>query len=192
MRTIAALLDRIPAPARGALATALAAAGITAADSIPVAVCLAVVYVVGGAWDVWRSIHDQDKNGVPDPIDRAVQRLGVDPAQAVELVTEAARIGLPHALAWLRRIGRAGMLLLALPVLGACGGASVVCPMGAEIVDVVATVTADDGSGASATVHVDATVCGLPLALDVEATSAPAVEACLTAPLVGQVCEGAP
>jgi hypothetical protein len=192
MRTIAALLDRVPGPARGAAATALAAAGITTSDSVPVAVCLAVVYVVGGAWDVWRSIHDADGNGVPDPVDHALARWGLTGEQVGALVAEVKRIGYGPALNWLRSIGRAGVLLLALPVLGACGGASVVCPMGAEIVDVVATVTADDGSGASATVHVDATVCGLPLALDVAADTSPAVEACLTAPLVGQVCEGAP
>jgi len=66
MRTIAALLDRIPAPARGAAATALAAAGMAQADSIPAAVAMLVVYLVGGAWDIWRSRRRPDPTR-PEP-----------------------------------------------------------------------------------------------------------------------------
>jgi hypothetical protein len=83
-------------------------------------------------------------------------------------------------------------LLLCIFSFSCCGGAPVVCPMGAEVVDVRAVIVADDGSGAAATVHVAAEVCGLPLQLDVAADTSPHVEACLTAPLVGQVCEEAP
>lgn len=193
MRTLATLLDRIPGPARGAIATAAVTAGIETTDSVAVAAALLLVWAIGGCWDVWRSASDGDRNGIPDPIDRAVARMGLDPREVVEVVTEAARIGLPHALAWLRRIGRAGLVLALLAPLVACGGAQVVCPMGAEVSDVTARILADDGSGASAHVEAHFLVCGLPLVVTTDATSMPpAVEACVTAPLVGTVCEGVP